>query len=82
MIHALLGLAPLVALIALLALGRYPGEAALDAARNRRGPQRPRRPPVADATLPLPRRPLPRGGALLARRLAGRAPPSMRWTTT
>lgn len=77
MIHALLALAPITVLLGLLARGHYPGEAAIAAARDRRS--RPVAPPrrfAAGVLVVLPLRILlPRGGALLARRLAGRAPP-------
>lgn len=70
---ALLYLAPWLALLAALALGRYPGERLLEAiirlrcpARRREGRQAPR---------PLPARSSPRGGVLLALALAGRGPP-------
>lgn len=72
--EALAYLAPPLALIALLALGRYPGADVLErhlAARRRPAPRR--------ATLRSHHRPvpklLPRGGTLLAAGLASRAPP-------
>jgi hypothetical protein len=71
-VDALAYLAPTLALLAALVLRRYPGEQLL--ARALRRPRRER----AGATS-RPRiggfRPLPRGGALLAAWLAGRAPP-------
>lgn len=76
MLHLVLAVAPLVLLVALLALGHYPGEDALDAARSRLEPTPPRRRRAGPTPVrTTPRRLLPRGGALLARRLAGRAPP-------
>jgi hypothetical protein len=68
-------LAPMLALLCALLLGRYPGERALRRRLVRsRGPRGPK------ALARTPRRParsrLPRGGALLAHSLAGRAPPS------
>jgi hypothetical protein len=68
-------LAPLLALVALLLCGWYPGEAAIarriGAARSGR-----RR---ASGALPAPRRPAPRAAlsCVLARRLAGRGPPGV-----
>lgn len=75
MIEFLIGFAPVLVLLLALGLGRYPGEAlvlrairALD-----RGAAGDRRTPVARA--PRPPNLLPRGGALLAFSIAGRAPP-------
>jgi hypothetical protein len=69
-------LAPTLVLLVPLLLGRYPGERAMAAALGR-GPSRAKRRP---ATMHRPRTRfrsrVPRGGALLAARLAGRAPPS------
>jgi hypothetical protein len=72
--EALAYLAPTVLVLALLALGRYPGERAY--ARHLRGRSRARIVRVPRArrwrgALPA----LPRGGALVAAGLAGRAPP-------
>jgi hypothetical protein len=67
-------LAPALLLWALLALGRYPGEALV--ARLSRRPSRSRRrntPPPAHGPAPARRVAAPRN--LLARSLAGRAPP-------
>jgi len=73
LVHALAYLAPLLALLCALLLGRYPGERALCRRLPRSRPRRPGR------TAPQRRRTaralLPRGGALLANGLAGRAPP-------
>jgi hypothetical protein len=67
-------LAPVLALVCALLLGRYPGERAL-----RRRLARRRHPRRSGATTTAPQRAartlLPRGGALLADGLAGRAPP-------
>ena len=72
----LLWCAPLVLLLAPLALGRFVGEDAIDARRLRRATPRPRR---AAVTIRLPRR-APRAvshrGQLLAFRLAERGPPA------
>jgi hypothetical protein len=68
----LLSLVPVLLLVAALALGRYPGEGALDRVRATR--RRRRRP----ADVASPARPpllLIRGGLLVAASLAGRAPP-------
>ena len=75
MTGVLLLLAPAVLLALLLALGRYPGSAALARALQRHRPPARRR-PAANRSLPrAPRRRRPRGGALVALSLAGRAPP-------
>jgi hypothetical protein len=72
----LLLLLPAVVAFALLALRRYPGERLLERARRARAARPRRRLALALATLPTaPVAVLPRGGALLAGRLAGRAPP-------
>jgi hypothetical protein len=71
---ALLYLLPALLLLAPLVLGRYPGErllrAAVDGLRRRRRPGEPHRLRQLASLAPLPR-----GGALLASALAGRAPP-------
>jgi hypothetical protein len=69
----LLSLLPVLALLAALALGRYPGERALQRvlARRRTRPRPPR-------SVPRPAGPpvlLVRGGSLVGGALAGRAPP-------
>ena len=66
-------LAPLLLIAGLLLLGRFPGERALTRALARRQ----RRRPPSSAPVPRPRFDfrLPRGGALVAWALAGRAPP-------
>jgi hypothetical protein len=70
---ALAYLAPLLVLLLALLLGRYPGERAL---RRRLERPRPRRAHVQSGPRRSPARScLPRGGALLAAGLAGRAPP-------
>jgi hypothetical protein len=74
LVEAIAYLVPVLLLLALVAGGRYPGERAYArriaharVARPRRaGQARRRRPWLAE---------LPRGGALLAAGLAGRAPP-------
>ena len=74
MTGVLLLLAPALLLAVLLLLGRYPGSGALARVLERRRPRRAR----AVARLAVPRadrRRRPRGGALLALALAGRAPP-------
>jgi hypothetical protein len=72
----LLWCAPVVLLLAPLALGRFVGEDAIDARRLRRAAPRPRR---TVATVRLPQR-APRAvshrGRLLAFRLAERGPPA------
>jgi hypothetical protein len=76
---ALLYLAPLLVLAAALLAGRYPGEALLDrmATRRRRPPRLTAAragggaPPRGAARTPA------RGGLLLGRALAGRAPPAL-----
>lgn len=68
-------LLPALALLALLALRRYPGERALLAAIERRRPVRRPRPCGARSLHPRPRARLPRGGGLIASSLAVRPPP-------
>jgi hypothetical protein len=71
---ALLYALPAFALLVALLLGRYPGERLIAvAARARRRPRRAARATTRRA--PLDSTPTPRGGELLARALAGRAPP-------
>jgi hypothetical protein len=73
---AFLYLAPALLLSAILALGCFPGERLLSARTATTTPRRPAR----HIGRPHPPRLIrARGGLLLARRLAGRAPP---WTTT
>jgi hypothetical protein len=69
---------PALALLAALLVGRYPGERLIIAvaARSRRRPHRATRATARRA--PLDSNPAPRGGDLLARALAGRAPPRTR----
>ncbi|MFT3865799.1 MAG: hypothetical protein QM729_16155 [Solirubrobacterales bacterium] len=66
---------PALALLVALALGHYPGERLIHAAAARRT----RRPPRVRRYVPrralFEHAPAPRGGDLLARALAGRAPP-------
>jgi hypothetical protein len=74
-LRVLIDLAPVLVLLCVLALGRYPGERAFRRLVARRRAVRRRLPRAA------PRRRdaaalLPRGGALLASALAGRAPPA------
>ncbi|MGD9736679.1 MAG: YcnI family protein [Solirubrobacterales bacterium] len=71
---ALFYLLPALLLLATLLLGRYPGERLLLAVARRRPAERAAAEPPA-LTLLLHRPRLPRGGALLAAALAGRAPP-------
>jgi hypothetical protein len=75
-LSVLLSLLPVLALLAALALGRYPGERALRAlarrAVRRRAPRSAPRPAPAPFLLV-------RGGPLVGARLAGRAPP---WPVT
>jgi hypothetical protein len=73
----LLSLLPVLALLAALALGRYPGERVLRRALARRLPVR-RVPRDALRPAPAPFL-LVRGGLLVGARLAGRAPP---WLVT
>jgi hypothetical protein len=70
----LLSLIPVLALVAVLVPGRYPGERVLSRARGTRRP--PRRAPSATARPALPPILLVRGGVLVASSLAGRAPPA------
>jgi hypothetical protein len=74
LLELLVSLAPLLAIALVLLLGRYPGERAL---RRRLGRRRGRPRGAGAAPVPLRhlRTRLPRGGALLAYALAGRAPP-------
>ncbi len=74
MTAALLYLLPVLLILLPLLCGRYPGERLLRAvaARPRRAPA-PARAPRRRFSLSVP---LPRGGALLASALAGRAPPT------
>ena len=65
-------LAPLIFVLLLLWLGRYPGERMLLALIR---PDRPRRAGTANRGRPRLHARLPRGGRLLASSLAGRAPP-------
>jgi hypothetical protein len=76
-LHLMLYLVPLLLVVAPLIAGRYPGERALIA--RARIPRRQRRPRPAPSTRPRtpPRHLVPRGGALLAAALAGRAPPAV-----
>jgi hypothetical protein len=67
-------LAPTLAILSLLALGRYPGAAALERRLGARRAASRRRPGRAGRGFRLALA-LPRGGALLASGLAGRAPP-------
>ncbi|MSW50456.1 MAG: hypothetical protein F2817_06155, partial [Actinobacteria bacterium] len=70
-----LGLAPALLLIAVLLLGRYPGEATLS--RLRRG-RRPRRRALPRTHLGVARRAVavpPRGGRLIGAGVASRPPP-------
>lgn len=67
-------LAPAALLALVLLCGRYPGETALSVALRRGSGRRPR----PTRAVPPPRRRrrrAPRGGALVAHALAGRAPP-------
>ncbi|MGH2763414.1 MAG: hypothetical protein ACRDL4_06630 [Thermoleophilaceae bacterium] len=67
-------LAPLAALVLMLLLGSYPGERTLR--RRFAGSGAARRVHPAPMRAPGARTYLPRGGALIASALAGRAPPS------
>jgi hypothetical protein len=75
MTTVLLLLLPAIVAFALLALRRYPGERLIEQARASRRPRRSRVAITLHALPALPRVLVPRGGALLAGRLAGRAPP-------
>jgi hypothetical protein len=75
MTQVLLLLAPALLLAAVLAFGRYPGAAVLTRALERRRPRRRVRPVIAAPRVRPAQRRRPRGGALLALALAGRAPP-------
>jgi hypothetical protein len=71
---AVLYVAPAALLALVLLCGRYPGETALAVALRRAAPCRLR--PTRAVPPPRRRRPrFPRGGALVAHALAGRAPP-------
>ena len=73
---AALYLAPALVLWALLSARLYPGERMLERAR-RAGTPAPGGRPARCARRPRPaRRAMPRGGVLVAWRLAGRAPPA------
>ncbi|MEA2332115.1 MAG: hypothetical protein QOH58_2253 [Thermoleophilaceae bacterium] len=72
-LEVLAHLAPVLALLCALLLGRYPGERALRPRRRPRPPRRPR--PLGGPRRRMDTVLLPRGGALLACALAGRAPP-------
>jgi hypothetical protein len=73
-VHVLIDLAPVLLLLCVLALGRYPGERAFRrrVVRHRTVSRRPLRAALRRCDAPAL---LPRGGALLASALAGRAPP-------
>ncbi len=74
---------PAFALLVALLLGRYPGERLILAAAARSRRPRPRRAVrSAPGRAPLDRSPTLRGGDLLARALAGRAPPRAGLTST
>jgi hypothetical protein len=79
LLHALAYLTPALALLALLALRRYPGERALLATIARRRAPRPARERAhsTGSFAPRPRALLPRGGRLIARALAVRPPPAL-----
>jgi hypothetical protein len=80
-ITGVLILAPCIALAIVLLLGRYPGERTLvkRASQARARPARRRSPMPPRWSAPIRRT---SGGLLLARSLAGRAPPSARSLTT
>jgi hypothetical protein len=71
---------PVAALFAALLMGRTPGEALLTRLREARTPKRPRR-HLSPSTARREDRRHISGGTLLARRLAGRAPPLAALTT-
>jgi hypothetical protein len=71
----LLALAPLAVLVGLLAVGRYPGEHALQSIRRWFEPEAPSAPAPGRPRLAI-RISGARGSALLARNMAGRAPPA------
>ncbi len=79
---ALLYLAPALLLATALFAGRYPGEALLERLGARRAANPAGRRPVARHHLGSLPRVAAHGGLLLARRLAGRAPPASREVTT
>jgi hypothetical protein len=72
---ALLGCPALALLLPLLG-GRYVGEARLARLARRLAPRRPKRPARPGTSLPRAPRLLPRGGRLIAARLAERGPPA------
>jgi hypothetical protein len=74
-VRVLIDLAPLLVLLCALVLGRYPGERAFRRRVARQRTVRRRPPRVASRRRDAPAL-LPRGGALLASALAGRAPPA------
>jgi hypothetical protein len=74
-LHVLIDLAPVLVLLCVLTLGRYPGERALRRRVARLRTVRRRPPRAASRRRDAPAL-LPRGGALLASALAGRAPPA------
>lgn len=74
-VHAVLGLAPVLLLACSLLAGRYPGERALAALRPRTRPQRHTRHAAAPDSRPRSARPLPRGGCLVSSAIASRPPP-------
>jgi hypothetical protein len=76
-LSVLLSLLPVLALLAALAFGRYPGERVLRRALARRAVRR-RALRAAPRPAPAPFL-LVRGGLLVGARLAGRAPP---WSVT
>jgi hypothetical protein len=78
LIASLLPLAPLLALLAALLLGRYPGHGAIVRLSERiaaRSQRRPRRAPADRRPRRAPLR-AAHGGLLLAHSLSGRAPPA------
>lgn len=73
----LLPFLPLLALLACLLLGRYPGHAVVVRLSERLGARRRRRrAAVAQSRLGWPERRAAHGGLLLAHALSGRAPPA------
>ena len=73
----LLSLLPVALAFVAIAAGWYPGERVLVAALRRRRARRRARPAVLLAPRPRASLRCPRGGALLAASLAGRAPPHL-----